>query len=109
MAGDRGNAPGGSIRGAQQVVAFGEAMIRFTPPGNERLERSVSLNLTVGGAELNTAVGLACLGYSTEWVSALPDTGPGRMVARHARANGVGVGNIRWVGEDEGRTGRLLP
>ncbi len=104
MAGERPGGPNGTRR-TQRVVAFGEAMIRFTPPGNERLERSISLNLTVGGAELNTAVGLACLGYPAEWVSALPDTGPGRMVARHARANAVGVDNILWVSEDEGRTG----
>ncbi len=92
-------------RSRQHLVSFGEAMIRLTPPGNERLERSLSLDLTVGGAELNTAVGIGCLGISSEWVTALPDTGPGRMVARHARANGVGVSNIHWVGEDEGRTG----
>ena len=92
-------------RASQRIVSFGEAMIRFTPPGNERLERVTSLDLTVGGAELNTAVGLTCLGYSTEWVTALPDSGPGRLVARQARANGVAVNNIHWVGEDEGRTG----
>lgn len=92
-------------RAQQHIVSFGEAMIRLTPPGNERLERCLSLDLTVGGAELNTAVGLTCLGYSTEWVTALPDSGPGRLVARHARANGVDVSNIHWVHEDEGRTG----
>jgi 2-dehydro-3-deoxygluconokinase len=87
------------------VVSFGEAMIRLTPPGNERLERSLSLDLTVGGAELNTAVGLTCLGYATEWVTALPDSGPGRLVARQARANGVDVSHIHWVDEEAGRTG----
>lgn len=87
------------------LVSFGEAMIRLTPPGNERLERTLSLDITVGGAELNTAVGVTCLGLSAEWVTALPDTGPGRMVARHARSNGVAVNNILWVGEDDGRTG----
>ncbi len=89
----------------QRVVAFGEAMIRLTPPGNERLERTFSLDLTVGGAELNTAVGLACLGIPGEWVTALPETGPGRLVARQARANGVDVSHIHWVHEDDGRTG----
>ncbi len=89
----------------QRVVTFGEAMIRLTPPGNERLERSLSLDLTVGGAELNTAVGLTCLGIPSEWVTALPDTGPGRLVARQARANGVDVSHIRWVDEDHSRTG----
>jgi 2-dehydro-3-deoxygluconokinase len=89
----------------QRVVTFGEAMIRLTPPAHERLERTRSLDITVGGAELNTAVGLTCLGIDAEWVTALPDTGPGRLVAREARANGVEVGNIAWVEEDRGRTG----
>jgi 2-dehydro-3-deoxygluconokinase len=50
-------------------------------------------------------VGLACLGVPGEWVSALPDTGPGRLIARQAQANGVSVANIAWVEEDRGRTG----
>ncbi|MGI8963009.1 MAG: PfkB family carbohydrate kinase [Thermomicrobiales bacterium] len=91
--------------GVHKVVTFGEAMIRLTPPGNERLERAQSLDLAVGGAELNTAAGLVCLGIASEWVSALPDTGPGRLVARWARAQGVAVAHIRWVNEDQGRTG----
>lgn len=91
--------------GSHRVVTFGEAMIRLTPPGNERLERSQSLDLTVGGAELNTAVGLACLGIASQWISVLPDSGPGRLVARHALANGVDVSKIQWVGEEHGRTG----
>jgi 2-dehydro-3-deoxygluconokinase len=90
---------------SRKVVTFGEAMIRLTPPGNERLERSVSLNLTVGGAELNTAIGLRCLDVPASWISALPDTSLGRMIARQAQANGVEISGIHWVGEDEGRTG----
>src|SRR5688572_30572343 len=92
-----------SVRG--RVVTFGEAMIRLTPPGNDRLERAVSLGVTVGGAELNTAVGLACLGIEAAWVSALPRTGLGRMIARQAAANGVDISGITWVDEDAGRTG----
>lgn len=87
------------------VVTFGEAMIRMTPPGNERLERTQRLDLTVGGAELNTAIGLACLGVPTRWVSALPESPLGRMVERQARANGVDVSCIHWVGSDDARTG----
>ena len=62
------------------VVTFGEAMVRMTPPGNERLERSTSLNLTVGGAELNSAATLACLDIPASWVSRLPDAPLGRGV-----------------------------
>ena len=90
---------------SKPVVTFGEAMIRLTPPGNERLERTVSLDVTVGGAELNTAIGLTCLGIPARWVTALPRTPLGRMIDRQARANGVDTSGIHWVGEDEGRAG----
>jgi 2-dehydro-3-deoxygluconokinase len=88
-----------------RVVSFGEAMIRLTPPHNERLERTLSLDLTAGGAELNTAVTLACLGTSSSWISCLPDSSLGRFIDRHARASGVNTSDIRWVPESDGRTG----
>ena len=55
-----------------KVVTFGEAMVRLTPPGNERLERTASLNLHIGGAELNSAVTLSCLEVPATWVSRCP-------------------------------------
>lgn len=96
-----GTAPRDHLR----VVTFGEAMIRLTPPRNERLERTISLDVTVGGAELNTAVALQCLGIRSSWVSCLPENGPGRMIARAAQANGVDVSGIQWMHEDDGRAG----
>ena len=88
-----------------RVVTFGEGMIRLTPPRNERFDRTQSLDITIGGAELNVAVTLACLGVPVTWVSALPDTGLGRNIARQARANGVETGDILWTDESAGRTG----
>jgi len=90
---------------ARRVVTFGEAMLRLTPPGNDRLERAVNLGVTVGGAELNTAIGLACLGVPAAWVSVLPENALGRAIARGARGGGVDVSGIRWVPESEGRAG----
>lgn len=89
----------------RRVVTFGEAMIRLTPPGHERLERATSLDVTVGGAELNTAVGLVGLGAEAAWVSALPESPLGRLIARQAAANGVDLSGVRWVEEDAGRAG----
>jgi len=43
------------------VVTFGEAMVRLSPPNFQRLEQARSLDLNVGGAELNVAVGLVKL------------------------------------------------
>lgn len=88
-----------------RVVTFGEGMIRLTPPRNDRLERSISLDLSPGGAELNTAVTLACLGIDATWVSRLPDTGAGRFLARQSLAHGVDFSHVNWVSEDEGRMG----
>jgi 2-dehydro-3-deoxygluconokinase len=80
-------------------------MVRLTPPGNERLERTTSLNLTVGGAELNSAVTLACLEVPATWVSRLPDVPFGRAIARGARAAGVDLSHLQWTPESGGKAG----
>ena len=85
------------------IVTFGEAMIRLTPPGFQRLEQAHSLQLDVGGAELNTAAGLARLGHTVEWVSVLPDNPVGRLVRNRAREAAVGTTRVQF--SDEGRCG----
>ena len=82
------------------VVTFGEAMIRLAPPSFRRLEQARSLDVQVGGAELNTAVGLARLGHSTAWTSRLTDNPLGRLVANHAREAGVSTEHVVWTKED---------
>jgi 2-dehydro-3-deoxygluconokinase len=91
--------------GAKRVVSFGEAMVRLTPLGNERLERAQTLAVTVGGAELNTAVTLSCLDVAATWVSRLPDSPFGRAIGRGARTSGVDISAVHWVPESEGRAG----
>src|ERR671936_789078 len=82
------------------VVTFGEAMIRLSPPNFLRLEQAQSLDLRVGGAELNTAVGLARLGRSSAWVSRLTDNPLGRLVANRAREAGVRTEHVVWTADD---------
>src|SRR5207244_3338461 len=67
-----------------EVITFGEAMIRLSPPSFRRLEQARSLDLLVGGAELNTAAGLVRLGRSAAWVSRLTQNPLGRLIANHA-------------------------
>lgn len=76
---------------ARRVVTFGEALLRLTPPGHRRLTQAQAFDAFVGGAELNTAIGVATLGHRAEWVSALPEGPLGDLVLRHARAHGVGI------------------
>src|SRR5437588_2987742 len=82
------------------IVTFGEAMIRLSPPNFRRLEQAHTLDLQVGGAELNTAVGLARLGHSAAWVSRLTDNPLGRLIANRAREAGVGTDHVVWTPED---------
>ena len=56
-------------RAMADVVTFGEAMVRLAPPGQRRLEQTASLEVTVGGAELNVATGVSRLGLQAAWVS----------------------------------------
>src|SRR5436190_24024201 len=82
------------------VITFGEAMIRLAPPNFRRLEQARSLDVQVGGAELNTAVGLARLGRSSAWVSRLTENALGRLIANHAREAGVSTEHVVWTRED---------
>ena len=85
------------------LVAFGEAMIRLSPPDFKRLEQTTTLELNIGGTELNVAVGVSRLGLKSAWVSRLPDNPLGRMIANKARELGVDVSPVIW--EKEGRAG----
>ncbi len=87
------------------VVTFGEAMIRLTPPNNERIERTTTFNVTSGGAELNAAVAAVCLNQPARWVSVLPDTVLGRSVIRTAHGHGVDTSLVKMAPERAGRTG----
>jgi 2-dehydro-3-deoxygluconokinase len=82
------------------VITFGEAMVRLSPPHFRRLEQADQLDIRVGGAELNTAAGLARLGRSAAWVSRLTDNPLGRLLANQAREIGVSTEHVVWTDED---------
>ena len=82
------------------LVTFGEAMIRLSPPNFKRLEQAHILDVFVGGAELNTAVACARLGRSASWVSRLTRNPLGRLLANKAREAGVGTEHIVWTDDD---------
>jgi 2-dehydro-3-deoxygluconokinase len=81
------------------LVTFGEAMVRLTPPDFQRIEQARSFHAFVGGGELNVAVAAARLGVASRWVSRLPDNGLGRMIASRAREQGVDV-HVEWTADD---------
>src|SRR5215212_9084847 len=81
------------------LVTFGEAMVRLTPPGFQRLEQARRFDVYVGGGELNVAVAAARLGIASRWVSRLPENALGHMVANRAREQGVDA-QIDWTTDD---------
>jgi 2-dehydro-3-deoxygluconokinase len=85
------------------VVTFGEAMIRLSPPHFERLEQANSLDLRIGGGELNVAVGVSRLGLRSTWVSRLPKNALGKLMENRVRQAGVDATNLVWSGD--GRMG----
>ncbi len=84
------------------VIAFGEAMVRLAPPHFQRIEQARAFDIEVGGAELNTSVGLVRLGRSVEWVSAVPDNPLGQVVVNRVREAGV---STHFVQTTDGRCG----
>jgi 2-dehydro-3-deoxygluconokinase len=85
------------------VVTFGEAMIRLSPSHFQRLEQATGLDLYVGGAELNVAVGVTRFGMKSAWISKLPKNGLGYLIRNRAQEFGVDGSHIVW--SDRGRAG----
>ena len=83
------------------MLAFGEALLRLQPLGDERLEEATQFHAYVGGAELNTCHALASLGRNAAWFSVLPEGPLGRRVLYTLRGAGVDISLVR------SRPGRL--
>ena len=74
------------------VLGLGEALLRLSAPGRQRLEHAPQLEAAVGGAELNALITAAsALGAPAAWVTRLADNPLGRRIAAHAAAHGVGA------------------
>ena len=85
-----------------RIVCFGELLLRLTAPGRELVLQTGRLDVHVGGAEANVAIGLARLGHETAMVSRVPDNALGDAAAGHLRRYGVSTAG---VGVGPGRMG----
>src|SRR5688500_19669727 len=77
-----------------RIVCFGELLLRLTAPGSELLLQSGRLDVHVGGAEANVAVGLARLGHRTAMVSRVPDNVLGEAAVGFLRRHGVDASGV---------------
>jgi len=88
------------------VVALGDAMVSFSPPGMLRLEQASQVEVWPTGAEANAAVALARLGRRVGWLSKLPDNPLARLIVGAVSRHGVDTSRVVWT--PEGRVGTLF-
>jgi len=79
---------------SKKVIAFGEIMLRLSPPGFQRLIQARSLDVTFGGGEANVAVTLAGFGVSVDYVTRLPKNEIGDACFNYLRQFGIGTSKI---------------
>jgi 2-dehydro-3-deoxygluconokinase len=84
---------------SKKVVAFGEIMMRLSPPGFLRLWQARSFDVIYGGGEANVAVSLANYGVPVDYVTRLPKNDLGEACMRFLREHGVGVDKLAWGGD----------
>jgi len=85
-----------------KFLAFGEIMLRLSPPGRELLMQTPKLDVWVAGAEANVATALARLGHDVGFVSAVPDNDLGRAAVASLRGHGIDTSGIQQRGERMG-------
>lgn len=82
-------------------MSFGEADIRLTPPGHDRLGQTDTLQLGISAAELNCCVNISNLSMErlsptlkTAYITKLVDAWSGRYIMQNARAYGVDMSHV---------------
>ncbi|CAN5585839.1 sugar kinase [soil metagenome] len=83
-------------------LAFGEIMLRLSPPGRELLLQTPRFDVWVAGAEANVATALARLGHDVAFASAVPDNDLGDAAITTLRGHGIDTTGIQRCGERMG-------
>lgn len=88
------------------IAAFGEVMLRLSPPEKRRFGQSLPGNLvaTFGGGEANVCASLAIFGSNNvRYLTSLPDNPLARAFETEMRGLGADTSHIHW--SDKGRMG----
>ncbi len=85
-----------------KFLAFGEIMLRLSPPGRELLMQTPRFDVWVAGAEANVVTQLAKLGHDAGIATLVPDNDLGRAAISTLRGHGVDTGTIALGGNRMG-------
>lgn len=78
----------------EKVVAFGEIMLRLTPPDYTTISQAKSFIANYGGGEANVLVSLSHLGHKCEFITVLPDNQLGSSAEQHLKSHGIVTDHI---------------
>jgi len=85
-----------------KFLAFGEVMLRLSPPGRELLLQTPKLDVWVAGAEANVVTALAKLGHQACLATMVPENELGRAAIAALRGHGVDTAAVQLGGERMG-------
>lgn len=79
------------------VFTIGDALITFNPMKTGQLRNNTLFEQSVGGAELNFAIGCARLGLNTTWMSRLGNDEFGKYILKKVRGENVSTQCVKLV------------
>lgn len=88
------------------LFTLGETMVCISASETGSLEYVSTLSKSIGGAESNTAIGLARLGKKVAWSSKLGDDPFGHQIIKTIRGEGVDVSKVTM--DQTNRTGLMI-
>jgi 2-dehydro-3-deoxygluconokinase len=78
------------------LLTVGESMLRFSVPAGRLLADAPAFDVHVAGTESNVAVAVARMGFTSRWLSRLPNNVLGQRIADTISAQGVDCSGIAW-------------
>ena len=83
----------------RRIVTFGELLLRFSKPDQQRLTQGGIFTNQFGGSEANVAVSLATLGDHVEYITRLPQNAIGQAGVLRLQELGVDCSRVVYGGQ----------
>jgi 2-dehydro-3-deoxygluconokinase len=78
------------------LLTVGESMIRFSVPSGRLLADAPVFDVHVAGTESNVAVAVSRMGFTSRWLSRLPNNVLGHRIADTISGQGVDCSQVVW-------------
>ena len=86
----------------KSIVAFGEIMLRLTPPDKNSIKNTNNFDASYGGSESNVLIALSSLGNYTRFVTQVPDNDLGDAVIKHLNSYNTDTALVKRKGDTLG-------